>query len=243
MAKIDTKGYTAWFDTKYYHILYKDRNYNEAKHFMEALTSHLQLSPNAKLLDLACGRGRHSVYLNKLGFQVTGTDLSESSIKQAQKYEKTGLNFRVHDMSEPLNEKFDAVFNLFTSFGYFEDEEDNLKTLKAIKTELNAEGYGVIDFMNAHKVMKELVSENTKTVNGIEFHLKRWIENGFILKEICFEDEGEAYSYQERVKALTLKDFENYFDKANIQLKEVFGDYQLNPFDKETSERLILIFQ
>jgi hypothetical protein len=146
-------------------------------------------------------------------------------------------------MSQPMHEKFDAVFNLFTSFGYFEDEEENLKTLKAIKTELNAEGFGVIDFMNAHKVIKELIPENTKTVNGIEFHLKRWVENGFILKEICFEDEGQTYSYQERVKALTLKDFENYFDKANIQLKQVFGDYQLNPFDLESSERLILIFQ
>lgn len=243
MTKVNSKWYAEWFNTKYYHILYKDRDYEEAQLFMQNLIDFLQLDPSSKILDLACGKGRNSIYLHQLGFQVTGTDLSENSITSAKKHERPGLHFKVQDMCEPLDEKFDAVFNLFTSFGYFKEETNNLNTLKAIKAELKPGGYGVIDFMNAKKVIRELVAEDTKTVNGIKFHQKRWVENNFIFKQIDFEDHGEHFSFTERVKALSLKDFKNYFDQAGIQLLNVFGDYQLQDFDEETSDRLILIFQ
>lgn len=243
MTKVNSKWYAEWFNTKYYHILYKDRDYEEAQLFMQNLVDFLQLDPSAKILDLACGKGRHSIYLHQLGFQVTGTDLSENSIAFAKKHGKPGLEFKIQDMCKPLYEEFDAVFNLFTSFGYFKDETNNLNTLKAIKAELKPGGYGVIDFMNAKKVIRELIAEDTKTVNGIKFHQKRWVENNFIFKQIDFKDDGEHFSFTERVKALSLKDFKNYFDQAGIQLLNVFGDYHLQDFDEETSDRLILIFQ
>ena len=243
MTKLETKWYAEWFNTKYYHILYKDRDYKEANIFMKNLVKYLQLAPKSKILDLACGRGRHSIYLHKMGFEVIGTDLSKNSIDLAKKHEQPGLSFKVQDMSEALGLEFDAVFNLFTSFGYFEKEENNLNTIKAIKAELKADGFGVIDFMNTKKVINNLVSRDTKTVEGIEFHQERWIENNFIFKQIDFEDHSVEYSFTERVKALTLKDFQNYFDQAGIQLLSVFGDYHLHEFDEEKSDRLILIFQ
>ena len=243
MTKVSSKWYAEWFNTKYYHILYKDRDYEEAQIFMQNLVDFLQLVPSAKILDLACGKGRHSIYLHQLGFKVTGTDLSKNSIALAKKHEKPGLEFKLQDMSKPLNETFDAVFNLFTSFGYFEDETNNLNTIKAIKAELKQNGYGVIDFMNAKKVIRDLVAEDTKIEDGISFHQKRWVNKNFIFKQIDFEDDGEQFSFTERVKALYLKDFKNYFDKAGIQLLNVFGDYQLQEFNEQTSDRLILIFQ
>ncbi|MBC7524978.1 MAG: methyltransferase domain-containing protein, partial [Flavobacterium sp.] len=112
--------YASWFDSPYYHILYKDRNYREAQIFMDNLTRYLNLPEKAKVLDLACGKGRHSIYLNQLGFEVTGVDLSENSILEAKKNENESLHFNVHDMRNPFHQKFDAIFNLFTSFGYFE---------------------------------------------------------------------------------------------------------------------------
>lgn len=243
MGKDNTKWYTSWFDTKYYHILYKDRGYEEAEEFMRNLTSFLQLKKGSSILDLACGKGRHSIYLHQLGYDVTGVDLSQNSIQKAQKYEKESLRFKVHDMCLPLAEKFDGVFNLFTSFGYFENEEDNLRTIKAIKEELNPNGYGVIDFMNVHLVIKNLVSQNTKTAQGIDFHLKRTFEGGYIYKEIQFSDEGEEFKFQEKVKAITLSQFETYFEKAGLKIKSLLGDYHLNEFSLETSPRLILIFE
>ena len=211
MQKEKDNWYASWFNTPYYHILYKDRNHREAALFMNQLTAFLNLKPKDSILDLACGHGRHSKYLYKQGFDVTGVDLSEESIQYAKQYEKPGLHFEVHDMCLPYPKQFDAVFNLFTSFGYFENEEDNLRTIKAIKAELKPEGHGVIDFLNVELAIKNMIpSEN---------FLKR------------------------RVKALTFENFNAYFEAAEVELKHTFGDYQLNRFDKNNSERLILIFK
>lgn len=239
----DTKDwFTSWFDTPYYHILYKDRDNDEAQRFMENLTSYLNIPEDAKILDLACGKGRHSVYLNAIGYHVTGLDLSPQSIAYAKQFKNETLHFDVHDMSKPYSQQFDAVFNLFTSFGYFENEEDNLNTIKALKANLKDNGIGVIDFMNVDFVIDNLIPEDTKTVEGIDFKLKRYVENGYIIKDISFKIENKSYNFKESVKAITLDEFKNMFQKANIQLLDVFGDYKLHRFDKQTSERLIMIF-
>ena len=239
----DTKDwYSSWFDTPFYHILYKDRDDREAQTFMENLTSYLNITENGSILDLACGKGRHAVYSNSIGYDVTGIDLSEKSIAFAKQFENNTLHFDVHDMRNACPKQFNAVFNLFTSFGFFDDSEDDLSTIKAIKANLKNNGVGVIDFLNADFVVNNLVKENTKTIDGISFKLKRYVDNGFIVKDISFEANGTPYHYQELVKALTLDDFKAMFKEANIQLLDVFGDYKLNTFNKEHSERLIMIF-
>ncbi len=243
MLKDSTMWYASWFDTPYYHILYKDRNHAEASNFMDNLTHYLSLEKGEKILDLACGKGRHSVYLNTLGFDVTGVDLSKNSIEYASQFENETLKFRVHDMCRPYAEKFSAVFNLFTSFGYFDKEEDNLNTIKAIKADLNEKGFGVIDFMNTDYVIENLVPEESKEVDGIVFSIKRYVQDGYIFKEIRFNDKGEDFFFTERVKAITLNDFENYFEQADVHLLDIFGTYQLQKFNSKTSPRLILIFK
>ena len=226
MTKDTTQWYASWFDTPYYHILYKDRNHTEAQAFMDALTNYLNLPEHGTILDLACGKGRHSIYLNSLGYNVTGVDLSENSIAYAKQFENETLRFKVHDMCKPFGETFDAVFNLFTSFGYFENEEDNLKTIKAIKSNLNECGFGVIDFMNVNHVIENLVPEDTKIMDGITFHQKRFVESGYIVKDISFVAEGKTYNFQERVKAFTIDNFKQLFAEAGCYLLDVFGDYK-----------------
>ena len=243
-SKPETNNWFAsWFDTPYYHILYKERNYREAQIFMDNLTHYLNLPEKAKVLDLACGKGRHSIYLNQLGFDVIGADLSENSINEAKKNANETLHFVVHDKREPFDDKFDAIFNLFTSFGYFENEEDNLKTLIAIKESLSEYGFAVIDFMNVHNVLENLIPEETKEVDGITFHIKRYHSDNFIIKEIDFEADGKKFHFEEKVKAYTLEDFQQMMDDAGIYLLDTFGDYKLKKFHKNTSERLIMIFK
>lgn len=237
------KWFSSWFDTPYYHILYKNRGDEEAQEFMQNLANFLKLPKGASILDLACGKGRHSVYLNKLGYNVTGVDLSANSISYAKKFENEQLNFDIHCMCKPVGKEFDAVFNLFTSFGYFDEESENIESVQAIKQELKKDGWGVIDFMNVKKVIKNLVPAETKTVKGIEFHISRRLENGFIIKEIEFEDEGEDYAFSEKVMALSLQKFKSYFEKAGIELVHTFGNYDLEPFEETTSDRLILVFK
>ena len=243
MTNNTTTWYTSWFDTPYYHILYKDRDATEAHAFMDNLTNYLNIPIGGTILDLACGRGRHARYLNKIGFDVTGADLSENSINFAKKYENHRLRFKVHDMSQPFGKEFDAVFNLFTSFGYFENDASNLNTIKAIKGDLKEYGFGVIDFMNSTQVIDNLVPEDVKIVDGIEFRLNRYEKGGYIFKDILFEVDAKVYKFTERVKAFTLSDFETLFDQAEVNLLEVFGDYKLRKFDTKTSDRLIMIFK
>lgn len=243
MLKHSKMWYTSWFDTPYYHILYKDRDHTEAKKFMDNLTGYLNLEAGEKILDLACGKGRHSIYLNKLGYNVTGVDLSKNSIEYASQFENETLKFRVHDMCKPYSEKFSAVFNLFTSFGYFDKEEDNLNTIKAISSDLNEKGFGVIDFMNVDYILENLIPEEIKKVDNIKFDIKRYLKDGYIFKEIRFRDKEEDFFFTERVKSISLHDFEDYFKKSEIDLLDIFGNYQLEKFNKNTSPRLILIFK
>lgn len=243
MQKENSSWYASWFDTNYYHTLYKDRDYEEAQLLIDNLSEYLNLPEEAKVLDLACGRGRHAVYLSSLGYDVTGVDLSPNSIHYAKTKEKELLHFHIHDMREPMNQKYDAIFNLFTSFGYFSDPNDNAKTLKAIQESLTDTGFAVLDFMNVNKVILNLVAEEIKTVDGIDFQIKRKYENGFIIKDISFLADGKQHHYTEHVRALRLEDFEKMMEEAGIYLLDVFGDYRLHKFHKEESDRLIMIFK
>lgn len=233
--------FTNWFNTPYYHILYKDRNDYEAQLFMKHITTFLNLPKTTHILDLPCGRGRHSVFLNSLGYKVTGGDLAANSIKLAKEFENETLNFKVHDMRAPFNNKYDAVFNLFTSFGYFEDDKEDILILNNIKQSLKKDGFFVFDFLNAEKVKLNLVAKETKIVNSITFNIKREIKDGFIYKHISFFADGENHTYTEQVKYLDLDKMTAFFEKVGFTITNVFGDYDLNAFEANTSERLILI--
>ncbi len=230
-----------WFDTKYYHILYQDRNDVEAQLFMKNLVSFLDLKSESEILDLACGRGRHSVYLNSLGFVVNGVDLSKNSIAFAKEFENGTLQFSVHDMREKFSKKYHAIFNLFTSFGYFNDDKTNIKVLKNIRKGLKKNGVLVIDFMNIETVTKNLTAKETVVKNDILFAITRKIENNRVVKNIRFTIDSKDFHYTEKVQCLTLDTIQKYITKAGLKLKHAFGDYSLTDFDVQTSKRLILI--
>lgn len=233
--------FSTWFDTQYYHQLYNNRDFSEAENFMTNLIEHLELRTNSSILDLACGKGRHSIFLNNKGFNVKGVDLSEQSIKHAKQFENDKLKFAVHDMRDNMNEKFDAVFNLFTSFGYFEEEVDDIAVLETIKNSMKNNSITVIDFMNAEKVVNNLVESEIQKRDNIEFKINRFVKNNIINKNIKFSDNGVDYNFTEKVKAIRLDHFENYFAKVGLKLKESFGNYNLEKFNPKTSDRLIMI--
>ncbi|MDO5617121.1 MAG: class I SAM-dependent methyltransferase, partial [Cruoricaptor ignavus] len=135
-----------WFNTPYYHILYKNRSFVEAQNFISLLVENLALPKNSKIIDLACGKGRHSVYLNQLGFNVLGLDLSEENIAHNKIQENETLRFAVHDMRKPiLGESANAVFNLFTSFGYFDEVEEDKMVFSSVHSVLQKGGFFVLD--------------------------------------------------------------------------------------------------
>ena len=234
--------FTNWFDSPYYHTLYKNRDETEAQVFIDKLIDYLQIPKGSKLIDIACGKGRHAKYFEQKGMDVVGVDLSLNSINTAKKDENKNLQFSVHDMRENYQEEtFDVVTNLFTSFGYFEDNKDEQKAINAMASNLKEEGLLIIDFMNAKKVIDHLVLNEQKTIDGIQFDITRQVKDGYILKDIRITDGEEQQQFQEKVKAITLADYSEFITNAGLKIIDIFGNYKLDNFDEEISDRLILI--
>lgn len=236
--------FVRWFDSPYYHILYQSHDDREARLFIDKLLIPLALPDWARLLDLGCGRGRHARYLAEHGFQVTGLDIAPSSIAFARRFEHDRLAFFQHDMRRPFRYNyFDAVLNIFTSFGYFNTEKEHLKILKNIFDGLKPGGLFLLDYFNSEWVRQNLEKDELKTLKGIDFHLKKTIRGGRIYKRVAFTTEGRKFLFRERVRLFELNDFRGLINEVGLKLKEVYGGYDLSPFNPNQSKRLILIAQ
>lgn len=253
------KWFESWFDTEYYHLLYKHRNYDEARVFIEKLVQFLSLKDGDRVVDIGCGKGRHAMVLANLGLKVWGMDLSENSISYAENKVSElaidGVYFAVHDMREPYPiMDLNAVFNLFTSFGYFENAADDLKALRAMAGGLISGGYVVQDYLNAAPLLAQSESGLLQpliwqTIDGVDFGTEKRIANGKIYKKILVEDrrgkkQGELVDqleYQEEVKIYTPSDLIDLHLDSGLELVKMFGNYNLDDFDKDFSPRIIVI--
>ncbi|MCF8237045.1 MAG: methyltransferase domain-containing protein [Saprospiraceae bacterium] len=234
--------FSRWFDSPYYHLLYQHHNDDEASVFIDNLFQFLEPPAGARMLDQACGKGRHALYMSRAGYDVTGLDISPSSITFARQFEHAGLSFFQHDMRKPFRMNYyDIIFNFFTSFGYFKTEEEHVQTLKNIRLGLRPNGIFVLDFLNARKVAKELIGKDNRTLDGITFSIHRTLQDGIIQKQISFSDQGRDFVFEEQVKAYDLVVLTRLFAAAGLEVYQTFGNYHLDDFDEQDSDRLILL--
>lgn len=241
---MEKEWFSSWFDTPYYHTLYKHRDYSEAALFIDTITEFLKLPQNADCWDLCCGKGRHSIYLKEKGYRVVGTDLSVQSISDATKSANDTLEFYSHDMRKLFRTNyFDAIFNLFTSFGYFENRHDDVNVFNAVEKALKPGGKFVFDFFNTECVRNNLIKKDEKTIDGIIFRISKTIENNTVIKNINFTDKGQSFHFEERVKLFDKAYFEGLAKECNLSVINVFGNYQLEDFNINSSPRLILVLQ
>ncbi len=233
-----------WFDSPYYHLLYNKRDENEANFFINNLNDYLSLPLSSKIWDIACGKGRHAMALAKKGYTVIGTDLSENSIEEALKNKTSNVEFFIHDMRKLFRTNyFDCALNLFTSIGYFENNADNFRVFKNVHAALKPKGVFVVDFLNGEKIKKSKMVDHQEQRGDITFYISKQIVNNVVHKRINFENKGKNYCFTETVTLLEKEDFEKFAHNAGLILTNTFGDYALNPFDKNNSDRLILIFK
>lgn len=236
----EAQWFESWFDSKWYPILYSHRDYKEADRFVGNLLATLAPKAGSKFLDLACGRGRHSVFIHNHGFDVMGVDLSKASIADAQLNAKPGLRFAVHDMRVPFEGQFDFILNLFTSFGYFEVIEDNHKVLQNVYASLLPNGTFVMDFFNINKVVSGMVHEEVIEREGIKFGINRSFRDGFVRKQIRIEDGGVQKTFEERVQGFGLKELSDMLKANGLTVQKVWGDYDGAEFSASESPRLII---
>lgn len=232
-----------WFNSPYYHMLYFNRDKVEAAAFINKLITYLQPHFNASMLDVACGKGRHSMQLAEKGFNVTGIDLSEDSIKEAIQHETENLHFYQHDMRLPFwINYFDYAFNFFTSFGYFRTQREHDNAIRTIAQSLKPNGIFIMDYLNVHYSEDHTEHQTEKEIDGINFLITKWYDESFFYKKIVIEDEAleEPFIYTEKVAKFNLGDFTEMFAYQGLQIQEVFGDYNFNHYDIKKSPRLIM---
>jgi SAM-dependent methyltransferase len=234
--------YRNWFDSPYYDLLYKERDQEEADMFIHNLVRHLSPPEQSLMLDLACGNGRYSIALNRMGYHVTGIDLSQRKIEAAKLHQNIGLTFAVNDMRMPLEpNKYDYVFNLFTSFGYFDNEEENKIVLTNVYNSLKKGGTFVLDYMNGEKTAQNLLGYEEFSADDIHFTIERYVENSIIIKQIKIRDGGFEYNFSEKIRIFSETKLAEFITGCGFQILETLGDYQLHTFDSINSDRLIII--
>lgn len=237
----NNEWFVSWFDSKYYHILYSDRTDYEAHNFIYQLKNHLSLDSKEKVLDLGCGRGRHSKTLSEFFKTLDGIDISKENIDFATSNKSKNQNFYLSDMRNfKMSNSYGYIFNLFTSFGYFDELSDNVKVLENCNHHLKKNGLLIIDFLNANKIKKTIKNiQEIKTINNIIFEIDKYILNNYIFKKIKIIDGDSVLNFVEKVQLFELDDFIEMLEKTGFTEISAFGDYKMNPY-RSNSNRLIL---
>ena len=242
----ENKWYEKWFSNKAYLSLYSHRDEKDARDLINLIQRNIPLVIDSKILDVCCGFGRHSIELARRGYSVTGFDLSSFLISKAReslrntKEKNLKVEFLIKDMIDfSFSKSFDAAINIFTSFGYFESDEDNFKVFINIKKSLKKGGYFVFDFINSEYLKKSLIPESEDFVDGNLILQKRYLKDNYVFKDIFIGDE----KFTERLKLYSDIQIYNALKDYGFNILNVFGDYYGNSFEKPESSRIIVISQ
>jgi SAM-dependent methyltransferase len=233
-----------WFNSPYYHQLYFKRDEAEAAEFINKLIDHLNPRIGSMMLDIACGKGRHSIQLASKGFDVTGIDWSEDSISDAKRNENKNLHFFLHDMRLPFwINYFQYAFNFFTSFGYFNTRREHNNAIRTIAQSLKIDGIFVIDYLNVHYEENHLVPQSELEVGGTNYFITKWFDEDHFYKKIIVEDDSlkQPVEHSEKVAKFSLGDFTEMFSYHQMQVQKVFGDYNFGSYDVKKSPRMIIV--
>ncbi|MEP7195813.1 MAG: class I SAM-dependent methyltransferase [Saprospiraceae bacterium] len=232
-----------WFDSIYYDELYQERGSNEADFFIDSLISKFNITKNCKILDLACGNGRHAKALVNRGFSVTGLDLSFKKIALARTIEDEQMSFYQHDMRDLFRANyFDYVLNLFTSFGYFDSDRENSKAALNLVINLKKNGILIIDYFNKAWTEKHLVKEEEIVLNHCVYNISRSLQKDRLIKDIYVRSGETCEKFQERVRVYSKMEFVKMFEDLGLKLLDCFGDYNLSQFEDDSSPRMICAF-
>ena len=236
--------YKDWFNSENYLKVYRHRDETEAQSMLSVIEKNIKLNPGSSVLDMACGAGRHSIVFAKKGFRVTAVDLSSRLISEAKQNAQAAsviINFVLSDILDyETNEQFDLVVNLFTSIGYFENEDENYSVISKACKFLSKGGYFVIDYFNKDFLLKNLIPTSIISENGIKITQNRSIKGNRVVKKINIENDGTIDKYYESVRLYSYEEIKNMLTRSGFKITNEIGDFHGSQFEKNSSPRLIL---
>lgn len=251
MAENDLPWYIEFFDSDYESIYSTIFEESQTTSEVNSLVNLLKFKQNDSILDLCCGPGRHALLLSKLGFDITAVDLNVEYLSQIinnAKKNKLMLKTVRSDMRYlPFHQQFDVIINMFTSFGYLENDEENFKVLEAIHSSLKSKGWLLIDMLNREWV----VANNIKTEWKIGANNQAIIEHRDInlmtsRSSITFstlqKDGSILNSIGHHIRLYTLTEMVRLLEKANMDVKDVYGNLQKEKYSIN-SRRMIIVAQ
>ena len=240
-----TPWYAAWFGREYAEV-YAHRDVEEAVRQVDFAEYVLRPPGGARVLDLCCGAGRHSVELVRRGYHVTGVDLSADLLdlaKDAAQEADADIRFVQCDMRTPVAQgAFDVVVSFFTSFGYFDSDEENAKVFQTIRESLAPGGVWLMDYLNRDHVIRNLVPRDSMTHGDMHITQQRWFDalRGRVEKTIALRRaNGELNIYRESVRAYTFREMERMIHEAGLRIDAVFGDIDRSPFETGSPRMII----
>lgn len=239
--------FESWFESEEYLKVYKHRDEREALQLVESIISITNIKNKSKILDLACGAGRHSIEFAKKGFLLTAVDLSENLLNNAKvnaQNAEVDIDFIRADIRDfYIDDKFDLVLNLFTSFGYFESDEENFKVFKSAYNHLNENGFFIFDYFNKKYLEENLIPNSSLRIEDGEIIQKRRIEKGRVIKDIIIKKNGNEKYFKESVKIYSLDEIKSKLELTKFNIKDIYGSFDRSKFDESLSNRIIIIAQ
>ena len=229
--------YREWFGEEYLD-LYSYRDEAEARRQVEFFRAQFG-AIHGPILDLACGKGRHVREFLAVGYDVVGCDLSWTLLRHG------GAEFgpmplvRADMRKLPFpDDAFEGLVNFFTSFGYFEDEEENLRTVREMARVLRPEAPFLFDYLNVHRELSRLVEREERSSDSGPVLIERWFDGAArtFNKRITM---GEK-KFLERVRGYDLDEMSAIFASSGMAIRGAFGDFDGTPFSDQ-SPRLILL--
>jgi SAM-dependent methyltransferase len=242
---------TTWYEKESFWktwapFMFSRERWENAAEEVTNLISLLQIAPGAKVLDLCCGPGRHSLEFARRGYSVVGVDRTKTYIEKARKQAQAeGLEaeFIQEDMRHFRRAKsFDAVINLFTSFGFFEDEKDDQLVIKNMASSLREGGSFVIDIIGKEIVARIFRERDWQEVNGALMLEERkvtknwsWMENRWILIK-----DGKIKEFRFSLRPYSASELITLLRASGFDSVQVFGNLAGDPYDHK-AKRLVAV--
>lgn len=235
-----TEWFEQWFGEEY-HVLYPHRDEEEARRAVALVQRAAPWADGDRVLDLACGAGRHAAELERLGAQVVGFDLSPSMLRRARAGVRGPL-VRGDMRALPFRSgSFALAVNLFTSFGYFRDDKEHRLVLRQVARSLRPGGRFVLDYLNADHVRRTL-RRGTEEVDGASPEVRvrrRFSEEGkYVVKEIALGAENR--SFQERVRLFSAAELRALLEQEGLRVDAGFGDYDGGALDARATRTILV---